>query len=92
MDLVCEITLSETSSSHASTPTKIIWCYGQWQSSYSETLNRMQGIDFSKGISDDVDEYDYLDVSTRNLIVLNDLCRSPVKAAGLLIPLRRKSL
>ena len=44
-------------------PQRIIWCYGQWQ----------PGIEFNQGIPEDIDNADYLDVSQRNLIVLDDL-------------------
>ena len=33
----------------------------------------MPGIEFNQGIPDDIDSADYLDVSQRNLIVLDDL-------------------
>ena len=33
----------------------------------------MPGIEFNQGIPEDIDEPDYLDVSQRNLIVLDDL-------------------
>ena len=54
-------------------PQRIIWCYGQWQPSYFDMLGTMPGIEFNKGIPDDIDNADYLDVSQRNLIVLDDL-------------------
>jgi GTPase SAR1 family protein len=52
------------------TPQRIIWCYGQWQLSY---FDMMTGIEFNEGVPDDIDNADYLDVSQRNLIVLDDL-------------------
>ena len=55
------------------TPQRIIWCYGQWQPSYFDMVRIMPGIEFNEGIPDDIDNADYLDVSQRNLIVLDDL-------------------
>ena len=54
-------------------PQCIIWCYGQWQPSYFDMMRTMPGIEFNQGIPDDIDNADYLDVSQRNLIVLDDL-------------------
>ena len=54
-------------------PQRIIWCYGQWQPLYFEMLRTMPGIEFNEGIPDDIDHADYLDISQRNLIVLDDL-------------------
>ena len=53
-------------------PQRIIWCYGQWQPSYFDMMKTMPGIEFNQGIPEDIDEPDYLDVSQRNLIVLDD--------------------
>ena len=36
-------------------------------------MKTMPGIEFNPGIPEDIDEPDYLDVSQRNLIVLDDL-------------------
>ena len=55
------------------TPQRIIWCYGQWQPSYFDMMRIMPGIEFNEGIPDDIDNADCLDVSQRNLIVLDDL-------------------
>jgi hypothetical protein len=38
-----------------------------------DMLRTMPGIEFNQGIPDDIDNEDYLDVSQRNLIVLDDL-------------------
>jgi hypothetical protein len=57
----------------SATPQRIILCYGQWQPSYFDTMRIMPGIEFNEGIPDDIDNADYLDVSQRNLIVLDDL-------------------
>ena len=54
-------------------PQRIIWCYGQWQPSYFDMMKTMPGIEFNQGIPEDIDEPDYLDVSQRKLIVLDDL-------------------
>ena len=54
-------------------PQRIIWCYGQWQQSYFDMLKTVPEIEFNKGIPDGIDNTDYLDVSQRNLIVLDDL-------------------
>ena len=55
------------------TPQRVVWCYGQWQPSYFDMMRTMPGIEFNEGIPEDIDEPDYLDVSQRNLIVLDDL-------------------
>jgi hypothetical protein len=54
-------------------PQRIIWCYGQWQPSYFDMMKTMPGIEFNEGIPEDIDNGDYLDVSKRNLIILDDL-------------------
>jgi hypothetical protein len=54
-------------------PQRIIWCYGQWQPSYFDMLRTIPEIEFNKGIPEDIDKGDYLDISQRNLIVLDDL-------------------
>jgi hypothetical protein len=56
-----------------SAPQRIIWCYGQRQQSYFDMLKTVPEIEFNKGIPEDIDNTDYLDVSQRNLIVLDDL-------------------
>jgi hypothetical protein len=55
------------------TPQRIIWCYGQWQPSYFDMMRIMPGIEFNEGIPVDIDNADYLEVSQRNLIVLDDI-------------------
>ena len=52
---------------------RVIWCYGQWQPSYFDMMRTTPGIEFNEGIQEDIDEPDYLDVSQRNLIILDDL-------------------
>jgi hypothetical protein len=54
-------------------PQRIIWCYGQWQPSYFDMMRTMPGIEFNQSIPEDIDNAHYLDVSQRNLIVLDDL-------------------
>jgi hypothetical protein len=54
-------------------PQLIIWCYGQWQPSYFDSMRMMHGNEFNECIPDDIDNADYLNVSQRNLIVLDDL-------------------
>ena len=54
-------------------PERIIWFYGQWQPMYLEMIKAIPGIEFKEGIHSDIDSDEYLDVSTRNLIVLDDL-------------------
>ena len=54
-------------------PERIIECYGQWQPSYFVILRTMPEIEFNQGISEYIDKADYLDISQRNLIVLDDL-------------------
>jgi hypothetical protein len=54
-------------------PQRIIWCYGQWQPSYFDMMRTMPGIEFNRAIPEDIDNADYLDVSQRNVIVLDDL-------------------
>jgi hypothetical protein len=62
-------------------PERIIWCYGQWQPSYFDNymMRTMPGIEFNQGIPDDIDNADYLDVSQRNLIVLDDLIAQSIR-------------
>jgi hypothetical protein len=55
------------------TPQRIIWCYGQWQPFYFDMMRIMPVIEFNEGIPDDIDNADYLDVSQRNLMVLDYL-------------------
>ena len=54
-------------------PQRIIWCYGQWQPSYFDMFRTIPGIEFNEGIPEDIEKVDYLDISQRNLIVLDDL-------------------
>jgi hypothetical protein len=63
----------------------IIWCYDQWQQSYFDMLKTVPEIEFNKGIPDDIDNTDYLDVSQRNLIVLDISWHNPAKINVFLI-------
>ena len=53
-------------------PERIIWCYSQWQSAYTEMLVAMLHIEFVKGIPTALEQESYLDVNKRNLIVFDD--------------------
>ena len=53
-------------------PERIIWCYSQWQSAYTEILVAMLHIEFVKGIPTALEQDSYLDVNKRNLIVFDD--------------------
>ena len=65
--------MENTHTTISPSPERIIWCYGQWQPLYFDILRTIPGIEFNEGIPEEIDEPDYLDVSQRNLIVLNDL-------------------
>ena len=54
-------------------PQRIIWCYGQWQPMYLEMIKIIPGIELNEGIPSDIDSGEFLDISTQNLIVLDDL-------------------
>ena len=56
-------------------PERIIWCYSQWQSAYTEMLVVMPHIEFVKGIPMALEQDSFLDVNKRNLIVF-DVCGS----------------
>ena len=71
-------------------PQRIIWCYGQWQPSYFNMMRTMPGIEFNEGIPDDIDNGCYLDISKRNLIIL-DLWLNPAKINVLLIFLPKEA-
>ena len=53
-------------------PERIIWCYSQWQSAYTEMLVAMLHIEFVKGIPTALEQDSYLDVKKQNLIVFDD--------------------
>jgi hypothetical protein len=66
-------------------PQGIIWYYGQWEQSYFDMLKTVPEIEFNKGIPDDIDNTDYLDVSQRNLIVWMISWHNPAKINVFLI-------
>ena len=72
-DRVGENSFGKCSNNDKSVSSRIIWCYGQWQPLYFDMVRTMPGIEFNEGIPKGVDKPDYLDVSQRNLIVLDDL-------------------
>ena len=51
---------------------RIIWCYSQWQPAYTQLLMMIPTIKFVKGILESLANDSYLDVSIRNLIVIDD--------------------
>ena len=53
-------------------PQRIIWCYAQWQPAYEKLMNSLPGIEFVKGIPDDLEEDWYLNETVNNLIVVDD--------------------
>ena len=61
---------SENDKSTSSTHNLVLW---SMQPFYFDMMKTMPGIEFNQGIPEDIDEPDYLDVSQRNLIVLEDL-------------------
>jgi hypothetical protein len=71
-----KISIGECTENYKSTTSTyhlVLWSMGQWQPSYFDMMRTMPGIEFNQGIPDDIDNADYLDVSQRNLIVLDDL-------------------
>ena len=54
-------------------PQRIIWCYEQWQPMYLKMIDTIPGVEFYEGIPSEINSRDFLDVSKRNLIVLDDL-------------------
>ena len=53
-------------------PERIIWCYSQWQPTYTQLLMIIPTIEFVKGIPEYLEIDSYLGVNTRNLIVIDD--------------------
>jgi hypothetical protein len=67
--------------------------YGQWQPSYFDMLRTIPEIEFNKGIPEDIDKVDYLDISQRNLIILDECGTSkPCQSAKTLRTLTACSL
>ena len=54
------------------TPEKIVWCYSQWQPTYTEMLVAMPYIEFLKGIPTALEQDSYFDANKWNLIVFDD--------------------
>ena len=54
-------------------PERIIWCYGQWQPTYLNMIKTIPSIELNEAIHSDMDSVEFLDVSTQNLIVFDDL-------------------
>jgi hypothetical protein len=52
----------------------------------------MPGIKFNQGIPDDIDSADYLDVSQRNLIILDDLMAQSAKDKRISDLLRKEEI
>jgi hypothetical protein len=71
-------------------PQRIIWCYGQWQPSYFDKMRMLPGIEFNQGIPNDINNADYLDVSQRNLIVLDNRMAQSSKDKRIAIFLRKE--
>ncbi len=69
---------------------RIIWCYGQWQPLYFDMVRTMPGIEFNEGIPEDIKEPVYLNVSQRNLIVLDDLMSQSGKSKRIAVSLEKE--
>ena len=50
-------------------PERIVWCYSQWLSAYTQMVVAMPHIEFVKGIPTALEQDSYSDVNKRNLIV-----------------------
>ena len=55
-------------------PTRIIWFYKEWQAGYNEMKKLIPAIEFQEGL--DVGLLDGIQISERNLVVLDDLMTS----------------
>ena len=53
-------------------PERIVWCYSQWKLAYSELLMTLPGIEFIKGIPENLEQDSYFDVNLQNLIAIDD--------------------
>jgi hypothetical protein len=61
-------------------PQRIIWIYRRWQPLYDDIRRTVwPPVEFIQGIPVDIDNDSYLDPSTRNLIVLDDVMASSSK-------------
>ena len=54
-------------------PRRIIWCYSYWQPAYDVIAKLVPHVEFVRGIPLDLEEDHFLDVSTPNLIIFDDL-------------------
>ena len=54
-------------------PERIIWCYERWQHMFFEMIKTIPCFKIDEVIPSDIDSGEFLGVSTRNLIVLDDL-------------------
>ena len=54
-------------------PERILWCFGQWQPLYEELQKRIPYIEFVHGIPDHIQNPQFINAGTRNLIILDDL-------------------
>ena len=68
-------------------PERIIWCYLQWQSAYTEMLVAIPHIQFIKGIPMALEQDSYFDMNKRNLIAFDDLMIDTSKDKQLIVNL-----
>ena len=54
-------------------PERILWCFGQWQPLYEQLQKRIPYIEFVHGIPDHLQNPQFINAGTRNLIILDDL-------------------
>ena len=54
-------------------PQCILWCFGQWQPLYEELQKRIPYKEFVHGIPDYLQNPQFINAATRNLIILDDL-------------------
>ncbi len=52
---------------------RIIWCYGQWQSTYDRMKADIPQLEFVKGIPSNIEYTSFVDSNRCNLIVFDDL-------------------
>lgn len=53
-------------------PQRIVYCYSQWQPAYVEMLRTVPGIEFIRGIPQELEKDHFFDIKLRNLIVIDD--------------------
>ena len=54
-------------------PERIIGCFGQWQPLNDNIRKKIPRIEFVNGIPDHLNDQHYIDVSKRNILVIDDL-------------------